>query len=89
MNFSLNENQAMIAQMVRDFAEKEIKPFYKQWDADEHFPVETMKKMGELGLLGIYSRGVRRIRFFLLRICNRINGARKSLWRYRFERCCA
>jgi alkylation response protein AidB-like acyl-CoA dehydrogenase len=54
MNFSLNENQIMIAQMVRDFAEKEIKPFYKQWDADEHFPVETMKKMGELGLLGIF-----------------------------------
>jgi alkylation response protein AidB-like acyl-CoA dehydrogenase len=54
MNFSLNENQLMIAQMVRDFAEKEIKPFYKQWDADEHFPVETMKKMGELGLLGIF-----------------------------------
>ena len=54
MNFSLNENQAMIAQMVRDFAEKEIKPFYKQWDAEEHFPVETMKKMGELGLLGIF-----------------------------------
>jgi alkylation response protein AidB-like acyl-CoA dehydrogenase len=53
MNFSLNENQAMIAQMVRDFAEKEIKPFYKQWDADEHFPVETMKKMGELGLLNM------------------------------------
>ena len=54
MNFSLNENQEMIAQMVRDFAEKEIKPFYKQWDADEYFPVETMKKMGELGLLGIF-----------------------------------
>jgi alkylation response protein AidB-like acyl-CoA dehydrogenase len=54
MNFSLNENQVMIAQMVRDFAEKEIKPYYKQWDADEHFPVETMKKMGELGLLGIF-----------------------------------
>ena len=54
MNFSLNENQTMIAQMVRDFAEKEIKPFYKQWDADEHFPVDTMKKMGELGLLGIF-----------------------------------
>lgn len=54
MNFSQNESQAMIAQMVRDFAEKEIKPYYKQWDADEHFPVETMKKMGELGLLGIF-----------------------------------
>ncbi len=54
MNFERNENQKMIAQMVRDFAEKEIKPFMNQWDADEFFPVETMKKMGELGLLGIY-----------------------------------
>lgn len=54
MNFELNENQKMITQMVRDFAEKEIKPNMKKWDDDEIFPVETMKKMGELGLLGIY-----------------------------------
>jgi len=54
MNFELNENQTMIAQMVRDFAEKEIRPNLNQWDADEHFPVDVMKKMGELGLLGIY-----------------------------------
>jgi len=54
MNFDHNENQKMIAQMVRDFAEKEIKPNMKKWDDDEIFPVETMKKMGELGLLGIY-----------------------------------
>lgn len=54
MNFDSNENQKMIAQMVRDFAEKEIRPYMNQWDADEYFPVETMKKMGELGLLGIY-----------------------------------
>ncbi len=54
MNFERNENQKMIAQMVRDFAEKEIRPYMNQWDADEYFPIETMKKMGELGLLGIY-----------------------------------
>ncbi|MCE2683183.1 MAG: acyl-CoA dehydrogenase family protein [Flavobacteriia bacterium] len=54
MNFELNENQKMIAQMVRDFAEKEIRPNMKKWDDEEFFPVETMKKMGELGLLGIY-----------------------------------
>lgn len=54
MNFELNENQKMITQMVRDFAEKEIKPFINQWDEAEFFPVDTMKKMGELGLLGIY-----------------------------------
>ncbi|MFT5858753.1 MAG: alkylation response protein AidB-like acyl-CoA dehydrogenase [Flavobacteriaceae bacterium] len=54
MDFELNENQQMIAQMVRDFAEKEIRPNMNQWDTDEYFPVEVMKKMGELGLLGIY-----------------------------------
>jgi alkylation response protein AidB-like acyl-CoA dehydrogenase len=54
MNFERNENQLMIAQMVRDFAEKEIRPNMKKWDDEEIFPVETMKKMGELGLLGIY-----------------------------------
>lgn len=54
MNFEQNENQKMIAQMVRDFAEKEIRPHLNDWDRDEYFPVETMKKMGELGLLGIY-----------------------------------
>lgn len=54
MNFEQNENQKMIAQMVRDFAEKEIKPNMKKWDDEEIFPVDTMKKMGELGLLGIY-----------------------------------
>lgn len=54
MNFELNENQKMIAQMVRDFAEKEIRPNMNQWDAEEHFPIDVMKKMGDLGLLGIY-----------------------------------
>ncbi len=54
MNFDLNENQEMIAQMVRDFAEKEIRPNMNKWDDQEFFPVDTMKKMGELGLLGIY-----------------------------------
>ncbi len=54
MNFELNENQKMIQQMVRDFAEKEVRPYMNQWDADEYFPVETMKKLGELGLLGIF-----------------------------------
>ena len=54
MDFEINENQQMIAQMVRDFAEKEIRPNINQWDHEEHFPVDVMKKMGELGLMGIY-----------------------------------
>lgn len=54
MNFEHNENQGMIAQMVRDFAEKEIKPNMKNWDDHEIFPEETMKKLGKLGLLGVF-----------------------------------
>ncbi len=53
MHTELTENQRMIAQMVRDFGEKEIRPHFMEWDEDQHFPVETMKKMGELGLLGV------------------------------------
>jgi alkylation response protein AidB-like acyl-CoA dehydrogenase len=54
MNFELNDNQLMIKQMVSDFAEKEILPNRNKWDDQEHFPVDVMKKMGELGLLGIF-----------------------------------
>jgi alkylation response protein AidB-like acyl-CoA dehydrogenase len=54
MNFELNENQLMVSQMLRDFAEKEIRPNMKKWDDEEYFPVETFKKLGELGLLGIF-----------------------------------
>ena len=54
MSIELNEQQQMLAQMVRDFAEREIRPQYKKWDDLEEFPIEVMKKMGELGLLGIF-----------------------------------
>ncbi|NNK81114.1 MAG: acyl-CoA dehydrogenase [Flavobacteriales bacterium] len=39
--------------MVKDFAEKEIRPNVMKWDESQEFPVETMKKLGELGLLGV------------------------------------
>lgn len=53
MNFELNENQQMIAQMIRDFGAKEITPFRKEWDDNQHFPIELFKKLGELGLMGV------------------------------------
>lgn len=53
MNFELNENQAMIAQMIRDFGAKEITPFRKDWDDKQYFPIEVFKKLGELGLMGV------------------------------------
>jgi alkylation response protein AidB-like acyl-CoA dehydrogenase len=54
MNFELNENQKMIAQMVRDFAEKEIRPHFMEWDETQEFPVQVFKKLGELGLMGVF-----------------------------------
>ena len=53
MNFSENENQKMIAQMIRDFGAKEITPFRKEWDDQSHFPKPLFKKLGELGLMGV------------------------------------
>lgn len=53
MNFELNENQRMITQMVRDFAEKEIRPNMMKWDETQEFPVELFRKLGKLGLMGI------------------------------------
>jgi len=53
MNFKLNENQEMIAQMIRDFGAKEITPFRKEWDDKQHFPKDLFKKLGELGLMGV------------------------------------
>lgn len=43
----------MIADMIRDFATREIKPNMMEWDESQHFPVDLFHKMGELGLMGI------------------------------------
>lgn len=53
MEFSRNENQQMIEQMVRDFADREIRPKMMEWDEAQHFPKDLFHKMGELGLMGV------------------------------------
>ncbi|MBK8848437.1 MAG: acyl-CoA dehydrogenase [Bacteroidetes bacterium] len=53
MNFSTTDNQNMIAQTVRDFTEKNIRPYVMEWDESQEFPIHVFKKMGELGLMGI------------------------------------
>ncbi|MCF8277184.1 MAG: acyl-CoA dehydrogenase family protein [Flavobacteriales bacterium] len=53
MDFSQNENQKMIADMCRDFAEKNIRPKMMEWDESQEFPVPLFKQMGELGLMGM------------------------------------
>ncbi|KEO73023.1 acyl-CoA dehydrogenase family protein [Anditalea andensis] len=53
MSFDLNENQKLIAEMIRDFGAKEITPFRKGWDDLQEFPVQLFKKLGDLGLMGV------------------------------------
>ncbi len=53
MNFSLSEEQRMIRDLARDFAQNEIVPIATKHDESGEFPVETIRKMGELGLMGI------------------------------------
>ena len=53
MDFSLTEDQKLIRDMVREFAEKELVELAVELDADAEFPKAVLKKMGELGLLGL------------------------------------
>jgi len=52
MDFRLTEEQEQVKQMVRDFAEREIKPHVMEWDEAQHFPLATIKELGRLGMLG-------------------------------------
>ena len=53
MDFSYNENQQMIADMIRTFGKNEITPNVREWDDNQIFPVEVFKKLGDLGLMGV------------------------------------
>jgi alkylation response protein AidB-like acyl-CoA dehydrogenase len=53
ISFEPTESQQMIAQMVRDFAAKEIRPKMMEWDESQEFPISLFHKMGGLGLMGI------------------------------------
>lgn len=52
-NFSETETQQSVKAMVRDFAEKNIRPHIMEWDEAQHFPVELFKQLGDLGLMGV------------------------------------
>lgn len=54
LNFDLTEEQNLLRQAVREFAEREIAPAAAQLDEKEEFSVELTQKMGELGLLGCF-----------------------------------
>lgn len=54
MDFALSQEQTLIRQTVREFAEQEIKPAAQKLDAEEKFSLELTSRMGELGLFGMY-----------------------------------
>jgi len=53
MDFNFTETQTQIAEMIRDFANKHIRPSMMEWDEAQIFPVDLFKKLGELGLMGV------------------------------------
>lgn len=53
MDFNYTDTQQEIATMIRDFANKNIRPHMMEWDETQKFPVELFRQMGELGLMGV------------------------------------
>lgn len=52
MDFALSDEQVMYRDLVRDFARREVAPFVKDYDREERYPTELVKKAASLGLLG-------------------------------------
>ncbi|WP_031554818.1 acyl-CoA dehydrogenase family protein [Parvularcula oceani] len=55
MDFALSDEQLAIQDMAQRFAADELAPHAEEWDREKHFPVDVIKKTGELGLAGIYA----------------------------------
>ena len=53
MDFSFTKQEELFLQMIREFAEKEVKPLAAEVDEEERFPMETVQKMAKIGLMGI------------------------------------
>jgi alkylation response protein AidB-like acyl-CoA dehydrogenase len=53
VNFAFSEDQALLRNAVREFAEAEIRPHVREWDEAQHFPREVVPKLADLGLMGI------------------------------------
>ncbi|MFY0522749.1 acyl-CoA dehydrogenase family protein [Archangium gephyra] len=53
MDFELPESHRALQSSLRDFCERRVKPYAREWDKDEKFPMEVVKELGELGVLGM------------------------------------
>ena len=53
MNFETSEITLQVAQTARDFALQHIKPHVMEWDESQEFPLHILKKLGEVGMMGV------------------------------------
>src|SRR3954468_20159663 len=53
MDFRLSDEQQLLRQTVREFAEAEIRPHVMEWDESQHFPMDLLPKLAAIGLMGI------------------------------------
>ena len=58
MKFQLTEDQKMIRDSVREFAQRRILPNRMIWDEDQIFPRDVFEEMGEIGLMGMLVPGI-------------------------------
>lgn len=58
MNFFLSPEQNSIQQLAQQFAREHLQPFAREWDDQELFPVEVMRKAAELGFAGLFAEEV-------------------------------
>lgn len=56
MHFELNEDQSLIQDAARKFADDRLKPFAAEWDEHKHFPEDVLREAAEMGFAGIYTR---------------------------------
>jgi len=54
MDIQFSEELKMISSSARDFAEQFIRPYVMKWDETQYFPIEVLKKAGEMGFMGIF-----------------------------------
>ena len=55
MHFELNEDQSLIQDVARKFADDRMKPFAAEWDENKHFPEDVLREAAEMGFAGIYT----------------------------------
>ena len=53
MDFQLSDEQQLFQATIREFADKEIRPVAREWEAEGRYPHEIVEKMAEMGLFGL------------------------------------